>query len=169
RASTIPVLTFRPRKGAEGGPPLARILVGLDGSDRAEASLPYAVALAQHLKLPLTLTQVVPSEVELFPGPNYVDYPDDIVAELIANAGEYLDKHARKLDGEGIVCDTKVEVGFPATQLIGVANRQPGTLIVLSSHGRPGLDRALLGDVTGRVIHESHWPVLVIRAPSTES
>ena len=37
--STIPVLTFRPRHGGEVGPPLTRILVGLDGSDLAEAEI----------------------------------------------------------------------------------------------------------------------------------
>ena len=163
QGSTIPVLTIRPRKDGQAAPALARILVGLDGSDLAEAALPYAAALARRLQLPLTLVQVVPSEVELFAGSNYVAYPMDIVSEIKAAAGQYLEEQASKLGAEGIVCDTAVEVGAPVTHLIEVANRHPGTLIVLSSHGRSGLGRAVLGSVTDRVIHESHGPVLVVR------
>lgn len=165
--STIPVLVFRPRHGAEAGPPLVRILVGLDGSALAEAALPYAATLAQRLKLPVTLTRVVSSEVELFGGPDYLDIPGDIVAEVRATAGEYLDQHAKKLKAEGILCETKVDVGFPVTQIIGEANRHPGTLILISSHGQSGLGRSLLGNVADRVIHESSWPVLVVRAQPT--
>ncbi|MSQ27252.1 MAG: universal stress protein [Dehalococcoidia bacterium] len=165
--SSIPVLTLRPPRDGKTVVSLARVLVGLDGSDLAEAALPYAAELARRLKLTVTLVQVVPSEVELFAGSNYVAYPIDIVSELKAAAGEYLDEKAAQVSGAGLICDTVVGVGGPVSHLIEAANHVPGTLIVVSSHGRSGLGRTILGSVADRVIHESHGPVLVVRARSS--
>ncbi|MEK7214987.1 MAG: universal stress protein [Chloroflexota bacterium] len=162
--SSIPVLTIRPSRDGNPASGLTRVLVGLDGSELAETALSYAAELAEGLRLTLTLVQEVPSEVELFAGSNYVAYPIDIVSELKAAAGEYLEEKAAQLSGAGLICDTVVAVGGPVSHLIEAANRLPGTLIVVSSHGRSGLGRAILGSVADRVIHESHGPVLVVRA-----
>lgn len=59
--------------------------------------------------------------------------------------------------------------GSPAAELIDLAQRSPGSLTVMSTHGRSGISRWVLGSVTDRVVRHTHQPVLVVRARSAES
>ena len=54
--------------------------------------------------------------------------------------------------------------GDAAEAIITEADRQPGTLIVMATHGRSGLGRWLLGSVTDKVVRHANHPTLVIRA-----
>lgn len=146
------------------GAPLRRVLVPLDGSDLAEQAVQPAAEIARRLHAPLTLLQVVPSEIEIYMGSNYVAYLFDILDQLKAAADEYLDAQADAVAAVGVACEVQVAVGSAPAQISEAARVNPDTLIVLSSHGRSGLGRAVLGSVADRVIHESHGPVLVIRA-----
>lgn len=159
-----PVLTVRPPRGGASAAPVSRVLLPLDGSDLAEQALPAAAAIAKQLGIPLTLVQVVPSELEIYMGSNYVAYPFDIMDQLKAAARAYLDAQVGAAEKGGAACEVQVAVGAAAVQISEAARAVAGTLIVLSSHGRSGLGRAVLGSVADRVIHESHSPVLVIRA-----
>jgi len=56
------------------------------------------------------------------------------------------------------------QVGNPATEIVKCAQYWPADLIVIGSHGREGVRRALLGSVAEAVIRHTPCPVLVIRA-----
>lgn len=57
-----------------------------------------------------------------------------------------------------------VEVGAPAAQIVRTAAEWPADLVVLGSHGRHGVSRALLGSVAEAVTRQAPCPVLVVRA-----
>jgi nucleotide-binding universal stress UspA family protein len=59
-----------------------------------------------------------------------------------------------------------VEVGTPATAITRAAKDWPADLIVIGSHGRGGMRRALLGSVAEGVMRNAPCPVLVVRAQS---
>ena len=57
-----------------------------------------------------------------------------------------------------------VQIGTPLTEIVNAAKDWPADLIVIGSHGRGGLKRALLGSVAEGVMRHAHCPVLVVRA-----
>ena len=57
-----------------------------------------------------------------------------------------------------------VEVGGAASEIVKAAKDWPADLIVIGSHGRSGLKRALLGSVAEAVMRHAPCPVLVVRA-----
>ena len=59
-----------------------------------------------------------------------------------------------------------VEVGTPATAITRAAKDWPADLIVIGSHGRGGMRRALLGSVAEGVMRNAPCPVLVVRSQS---
>jgi nucleotide-binding universal stress UspA family protein len=58
---------------------------------------------------------------------------------------------------------TDVVIGDPGHEIAALAKRESAELIVLTSHGRTGLKRMLIGSVAERVTRLSHCPVLVLR------
>jgi nucleotide-binding universal stress UspA family protein len=59
-----------------------------------------------------------------------------------------------------------VEIGEPASEIVGAAKDWPADLVVIGSHGRGGIRRALLGSVAEAVMRQAPCPVLVARARS---
>ena len=59
-----------------------------------------------------------------------------------------------------------VQTGIPAPTIVKKAKEWPADLIVIASHGRSGVPRALLGSVAEEVIRNAPCPVLVVRAPT---
>jgi nucleotide-binding universal stress UspA family protein len=62
---------------------------------------------------------------------------------------------------EGINID--ILFGDPGHEIADLAQREGSELIVLPSHGRTGMTRALIGSVAERVVRLAHCPVLVLR------
>ena len=158
RTATQPLMAIRPPEG--GGPqvarPLARsqVVVPLDGSELAEAALPYGAALARHFGVPLALFRAVPGPKVA--GLSYV--PDTIDASHRASV--YLKEHLERLRGDGLeVTESVVADRGPAHAILSQA---AGDLVVMSTHGRTGVDRALFGSVADKVIRGATGAVLVI-------
>ena len=72
-------------------------------------------------------------------------------------------EHAERAAGIGRVLATTLE-GEPAGEIIDLARKTPANLIAISTHGRSGIGRWLLGSVAERVLQHSGDPVLLIRA-----
>jgi nucleotide-binding universal stress UspA family protein len=161
-----PLLLFRPPQDAPAQG-FQHVLIPLDQSDLAEQALPLAEALARELDLPLTLVYVQPPSAMVFADPTtgayapiYLEMEEE--AEQVAAA--YLDTQAAGLRARGIRLGTSLRHGRPAHEIAAAAGESPGSLIVMSTHGRTGVGRAILGSVASAVVRESGAPVLLIRA-----
>jgi nucleotide-binding universal stress UspA family protein len=80
----------------------------------------------------------------------------------VAEAQAYLDAVARRLDGraaESLV----IESGSAADGIVDAARAGNADLILMASHGRGGLERALLGSVADKVLRATTRPVLITR------
>jgi nucleotide-binding universal stress UspA family protein len=163
-----PLLLIRPveDEAAAGSMGLKNVFVPLDGSGLAESVLPHVVALANKLRLEVHLVRVY----EL-PANAYV-VGDGVIApgvegyreEIRKAADTYLEGKVQQLRAEGLenVISTSIE-GDPAGEIIDIARKTPNNLIAMSTHGRSGVRRWLLGSVAEKVIQHSRDPVLVIR------
>jgi nucleotide-binding universal stress UspA family protein len=148
-----------------------KIVVPLDGSALAERALPIARALARQAQGELLLVRVPELVHMIVPGNggHALLYPEQSLGYSEKQANEYLDHMREALAAQGVLIQTAVPHGDPATALVEVAREIEANLIVMSSHGYSGLTRWLLGSVAEKVLHAAPCPVLVLRteAPPT--
>lgn len=160
RCSRVPVLLIHPRD--TGAPPhsgsIERLVVPLDGSSRAESSLPLVIALATRLRVPVLLVRVV-SVMSITAWPE--EYRA-LVTQSEQDAGQYLATIAANLAHEGIVTSTLELDGSPFFAISDAT--EPGDVVVITSHGRGGVLRWFLGSVAEKLVREAPVPVLVIPA-----
>jgi len=141
-----------------------RILVPLDGSERAEAILSHVEDLAQHYDATLLLLQVVRL---LLPGGEFAR--DAIIAaqvfeEQLARARAYLQQIQARLAKQGVRAEVQVVQGGTVAEILKVAEEGNVDLIAMASHGRSGLARVFYGSVTAGVIHRVDRPLLLVRS-----
>lgn len=145
-----------------------RIVVPVDGSEFSERAIPYAINLARMAKAPVMLVRVVDA-FQTMPPMKAVS----AMAPLYrVNFGEetrqiqvYLEHLAGDLLSSGLRVETDCEIGPPVDAILAIV--KPGDVVVISSHGRGGLRRAILGSVAEAILRRSRVPVLVVRAEAT--
>jgi nucleotide-binding universal stress UspA family protein len=165
RGASNPILLVRATEKAktEGDVALSRVIVPLDGSERAEAVLPIVVELAKAINLKVILLRSYSLKQLIY---NYgVPNLDELEGESKTQAISYLDSKVRQLKSEGLVdVSPLASEGEAAETIIELASGAPNSLIAMCSHGRSGVRRWVLGSVTEKVVRHSDDPVLVIRA-----
>jgi len=169
RACEQPVLLVRPGdEGASGEAAgrLSKIIVPLDGSNAAEAALPFAEELAKALGLEDILIQVIGIETTVHFGPMAPDswpVPSDVLQQLDVVASGYLTGLAKQLKGRGLAVQWEVLRGAPGLRIVEFAKETADSLVVMTTHGRSGFRRWVLGSVADEVVRKTGEPVLVIR------
>jgi nucleotide-binding universal stress UspA family protein len=162
-----PLLAIGANVPEPGSPGVAvrSILVPLDGSPLAEAALPTAAELAHALTANLTLVRTIPAAVEAFPYVAPATLSGAYEEEILGLAREYLDRKKAELPA-GVDASIQVVVGHAAQALLDVVEQKNIDLVVMSTHARTGIARALLGSTADRMI-QGRAPVLLLR-PSAE-
>ncbi|MXY47170.1 MAG: universal stress protein [Chloroflexi bacterium] len=168
RAGTA-VLIVHPREG-ESVPPTTfeNIIIPLDMSERSENALPTAASLTAALELNPTLVTCIPPTSRVYIGsvPALYPYPDDLIRQAQESSDSYLQTASESMRREhGIEVNRAVLEGGPAGAIVAYAQSKPNSLIVMSTQGRTGLGRWVLGSVTDSVIRTGNIPVLVIPHP----
>jgi len=166
-ATSNPLLIIRPRDGLAPGAEarIENIIAPVDGSDIAEQALPHVTAMAKALGAKVTLVRVVPTTGYYL---GMMDYPSAAYEELLQaeedTATEYLDQVSARLKNEGVsVAGTRVGRGDAAGAILDLAQATVNSLVVMTTHGRSGVGRWVLGSVADRVVRNSGGPVLVVR------
>lgn len=145
-----------------------KILVPLDGSPMAEMALQPAAVLAAAAQGELILlrsTKPVYTVMPEFAGEYEWSWPAESFDEAHHAAERYLEDVGQHITRPGLSLDTRVMDGDEAGAIIGLSEAEDVDLVVMTSHGRSGARRRLLGSVTERVLHHASCPVLVVRAP----
>lgn len=118
------------------------VIVPLDGSEHAERALPPAIELAAASGASIELVSVPAGGGE-------------------AAAHQLLESVAERLDGVTVRPPVVVPAS-DAAEVIANAAEQPGSIVVMSTHGRGGVARAVLGSVAEEVVRRSSGPVLLV-------
>jgi len=134
------------------------ILVPLDHSELAEKILPEVEELSLLLKAKLHLICV--SKATVLPG---VDRTDAQV-KVVNTAKTYLAGVKERLSAKNIELEMHTPYGNPAENILSVCQRQQIDLVAMSTHGRSGISRWLLGSVAEKVVRHSEIPVLLYRS-----
>ena len=164
-----PVLLVRPRGEGTGGKAegrLSKVIVPLDGSHDAEAALPLAEELSKALGLGVILIQVIGIEttVHFAPiGPDSWPVPSDILQRLDVVASGYLTGLAKQLKDRGLTVQWEVLRGAAGPGIVEFSKETPDSLVVMTTHGRSGFRRWVMGSVADAVVRHTGEPVLVMR------
>ncbi|MDX2202622.1 MAG: universal stress protein [Hyphomicrobiaceae bacterium] len=135
------------------------ILIATDGSKLADKGVDAGLELAKCLGARVTAVTVSEPHTHLAPDIGFVDLPadEDGAQDVLADVGD----RAARME---VRCETvHVRNEFPAEAILREAERRQCDLIVMSSHGRRALGRALLGGEAVRVVTSSRVPVLVCK------
>jgi nucleotide-binding universal stress UspA family protein len=139
-----------------------RILVALDGSQRAEQALPIATRLARASHGTLVLVRAVSSLAVLALSPDtMMAYQRASEAEL-EEAKVYLKYVANLNSIAGIHVESRVIEDHAAAAILSVAEARSVDLIVLCSHGYTGMKRWMVGSVAEKVLRHASVPVLLL-------
>jgi nucleotide-binding universal stress UspA family protein len=171
-----------------------KILVPLDGSDLASAVLPHVRELVHCTHAGIVLLCVVPEsafgvdgwtegqlerreafrdsdvlpsvaerrETEVAMNTARSIAPDALDREVAAY--RFLDTIVGNLERSGIHAQPRVKIAAPAEAILDVADEEGVDLIAMSTHGRSGIGRFMLGSVADRVVHHARVPVLLVRS-----
>lgn len=140
-----------------------RILVPLDGSQEAESVFQALQRLVARRNADVILFRSVTltSLVEITDSGTMCLRED-------AEAPEYLERTRRRLEKAGIPASTMVVEGPPADSILRAARDREVSLIAMSTHGRSGFLRWMLGSVTEEILRRSPIPVYVSNANPSE-
>ena len=159
---------------------MKHLLVATDFSDTAAAALAQGVALAAATGARLTLLHVIYAEKinETLLGLDAMEYltrvmstpteqapysPTLAMDQLRKTAEAKLAEAAASVSGPRIAIERALAEGRPSDEVLAFAAKEGVDLIVLGTHGRGAIGKALLGSVADHVIRQAECPVMVVR------
>jgi nucleotide-binding universal stress UspA family protein len=147
---------------------LSKILVATDFSESAQAALEQAAELARAFHASLEVLHVW--EIPVFlPGELVVGMAgeQESLMDLVQKrANHRLVELAAKAEAGGIhISSLSCVLGIPHATIVDTATAGKHDIVVLGSHGRTGLKRALLGSVAERVVRHAPCTVVIARQP----
>ena len=144
-----------------------RILIPTDGSKVARKAIRAGIALAKELGASVVAyTAAEPIElVYNAEGASVRPMAIKQFQERIAEQGQqYLAEIAKACERAGVACETVMTTSAtPYQGIVDAARKKKCDMILMSSHGRGGLETLILGSVTQKVLAHSKIPVLVYR------
>ena len=154
--ATVPTLIVKGKAR-----PVARVLMAVEGHEDA---IRLHTWLTSHpFKNPVagTILSVIPSLHMVAPHPHMMLGLESWSEQSTRYAGQVVNDTAHALAGPHFKMSTMVRTGDPVTTVCEVGTSHD--LIVISSHGRKGFERFLLGSVSHGIVHRANTPVLVVR------
>ncbi len=143
-----------------------RICCPIDFSDASRAAMEVAADLARRTGAELVLLHAYPIPGYTFPDGSVVASPK-MMQDLADQAERHLEEwriEAARIAGGRVT--THKAVGEPAAEIVSFARSAGSDLVVVGTHGRTGLEHALMGSVAERVVRRAHCPVLTVRPPA---
>jgi nucleotide-binding universal stress UspA family protein len=143
--------------------PFKKILVPIDFSAHSEEAMHVAADLAQHYGGSLTLAYVhEPMQYALPEG--YILYTPEQIAQMTSAFQERLTRAQEAVKALGVAqVETRLLQGIVPFEIGELARDEHMDLIVMGTHGRNGVKRALMGSVAERVLRSAPCPVLVVK------
>ncbi|HLY73962.1 MAG TPA: universal stress protein [Planctomycetota bacterium] len=165
RRSPVPVLVLRPfwsyelvpRGGIEHRP-IRNILLTVDGSDRSAMAIPGVLQLAELFEARILLMRVLETRKG-----------KPATQEECEEAEAQLKELASMIEKKGVETLRLLEDGDPVEKILQAVKNQEVDLLALTTHGRGGVSRAIMGSVTEKVLRQAPIPLLVTRNATVET
>jgi nucleotide-binding universal stress UspA family protein len=144
---------------------IKKILFTTDFSEGTPHALSYALDMTAKYGAKLHVLHVVHNSF-IYPGLHIPHGSFDIVKQEMEEAAKKALRKVCASISEGCKdLESVVAHGVPYEEILKYAKHNDIDMIVVGTHGRKGLDRAILGSTAERVVRNSHCPVFVVRMP----
>ncbi len=138
-----------------------KVLCPIDFSNDSFTALDYAVNFAKQNEGQLILLHVVDNPLTDFYGPRGQNFYAE-VEHAIEKSKEILTDAART-HAPDVPYEIVVKHGNPYMEIIDLATAQHADMIVMSTHGRTGPQRLVIGSVAEKVVRTAPCPVFTVR------
>ncbi|MGD2055711.1 MAG: universal stress protein [Gammaproteobacteria bacterium] len=128
------------------------ILIPLDGTESVEEILVYATSITPRSDTEILLLHVLPSGQ----------------AQPAAAVSDHLQDIHHSLAGGGWTVGNQTRMGDPVDEIVKFSMLHSATMLLMSTHGRAGLERIREGSVTEQVLKQSPCPVFVLHSTRAE-
>jgi nucleotide-binding universal stress UspA family protein len=129
------------------------ILIPIDGTESADETLLYVTSISPKAETRVVLMQVTPNVNSA-----------NAVIEIHPN----INALHKALENKGWKVEREVRIGDPVREIIKMAILLPATLVLMSTHGRSGIERIRKGSVTEQVLKQSPCPVFILHSSRPE-
>jgi len=141
---------------------IRKILVPVDFSECSLTGVRYAAFLAKCLAARLKLLHVVVRHDYVFDSAEFEGEITRFTEAARARAKKQMTKLRRSTFLQGVSCEAEIRIGNAITEICGQGTTDDAVLIVLSTHGRSGFRRALIGSVAEQVTRYAEHPVVIV-------
>jgi nucleotide-binding universal stress UspA family protein len=138
------------------------LLVPTDFSESANAALDYAIELAAKVDGKIILLHAFEIPTVGFPDAS-IAAATELGRRILEGARMGLDATLSARQDARVPIRACVEQDAPLQAILDVTRREKVDLILMGTHGRRGLSRALLGSIAEKVVRAAPVPVLVVR------
>jgi nucleotide-binding universal stress UspA family protein len=135
-----------------------RIVIATDGSEGACAAVHEGIELAYEVGAEVTFV-TVRHGVPLLGSPHYQEH----LTRQLAQARAALDHAEEEADRRGVLHESEILEGDPASLIADLAGSRNADLLVVGSRGHGGLTSALIGSISRALLTRSPVPVMVVR------
>jgi nucleotide-binding universal stress UspA family protein len=172
RQTSVPVLLVRPDANGALPSSLRKVLVPLDGTAQAQFALPVAVMLATVANATLHLVRVVPTVGSIQSTSGAATFSPSATAALLDIEGKQAGEALNSLRTEiptSLRMTQEVRRGDVVEELLEGVEEAGADLVVMSTHGRAGLEGLWTGSVASRLIGRLAHPIILVPIPAAES
>lgn len=140
-----------------------KVVVGIDFSEHSRRALEAAMRLAQDMGASLVLVHAFAKAPLGVPREGPMDPVSQVKQEgTLHDAMEVSEQWAQKARAAGLDVEVLAEEGKPADLVAKACKDRRAALVVVGTHGRTGLRRAVLGSVADAIVRQSKVPVVVV-------
>jgi nucleotide-binding universal stress UspA family protein len=144
------------------------ILIPTDGSERANVAADHAIAIATQFDATLHVLSVIDSRDLEITTPTEIDI-DQLRATYREQSETAVDEVVRRATEADRPTTTDIQIGVPHQTITDYVAEHDIDLVVMGTHGRTGLNRALLGSVVEQVLRTAKAPILAVRSEQSLS
>ena len=152
---------------------LKRIMIATDGSTCSKMAAGKGIELAQlsngtvYAVFVMSTAYLAPMDRDYFSSAGMNPYYDSLyetMREAVEKQGHQAVDYVKSLGGgKGVKVEPVLLEGNPSEELIRYSEKEKMDIVIMGTIGKKGLDRLLLGSVTGNLVRHSKIPVMVIR------
>jgi universal stress protein A len=157
---------FDPGDESRGGAPmkLTKIIAPTDLSKLSRAGVRYALEMALGQGAEVVVYHVISEDGDWFDKDDALNPARALLPQQKVRLAEFVKETFGEFLGKVKIREV-VEVGVPYKEIVRLAEDEDADLIVMSTHGRTGLEQVVLGSVAAKVVARAPCPVLSIRPP----
>jgi nucleotide-binding universal stress UspA family protein len=143
---------------------IQKILAPTDLSKLSRAAVRYALDMALAQDAEVIVYHIISEDGDWFDKDDDLNPAKALVPKLTLRLAEFVRENCAEFIGKVKIREV-TEVGVPYKEIVRKAEDEKADIIVMSTHGRTGVEQLMVGSVTAKVIARAACPVLSIRPP----